>query len=326
MRRREFVTLLGGATAGWPLVARAQQSAVPLIGFLKNTAAEASTLQVDAFRRGLNEMGYDEGRNVSIEYHYADNRYDRLSSLAAGLVHRRVDLIVAAGDNPALAGKAATATIPIVFVVAGDPVQLGVVTNLNRPNGNATGVSFFSSTVISKRLGLLHSLVPKTSLFSLLVNPTNSSAEAEVAEAETAAHALGCELLIVKATNTADLDMAFATLTERGVGAAVIAGDAFFINSRDQIVALAARDRIPAVYNLREYIQAGGLISYGADISDTYRQAGVYSGRMLRGVKPTDLPVMLPTKFPLVINLKSAKALGLDIPASMLAIADEVIE
>jgi putative tryptophan/tyrosine transport system substrate-binding protein len=326
MRRREFITLVGGAAAGWSLAARARQSAVPVIGFLKNTAAEASTFQVAAFRRGLSEMGYDEGRNVSVEYHYADNQYDRLSSLAADLVHHRVDLIVAAGDNPALAAKAATLTIPIVFVVAGDSVQLGVVANLNRPDSNATGVSFFSSTVTSKRLGLLHTLVPKASLFGLLVNPTNSSAEAEVTQAETAAHALGCELLVVKATNTADIDEAFATLTERGAGAAVIAGDAFFINSRDQIVGLATRYRIPAIYNLREYIQAGGLMSYGADIFDIYRQAGLYSGRMLRGVKPTDLPVMLPTKFPLVINLQSAKALGLDIPPSMLATADEVIE
>jgi putative tryptophan/tyrosine transport system substrate-binding protein len=326
MRRREFITLVGGAAAGWSRVARAQQSAVPVIGFLKNTAAEASTLQVAAFQRGLSEMGYDEGRSVSIEYHYADNQYDRLSNLAADLVHHKVDLIVAAGDNPALAAKAATATIPIVFAVAGDPVQLGVVSNLSHPDGNATGVSFFSSTVTSKRLGLLHTLVPKASLLGLLVNPTNSSAEAEVAEAETAAHTLGCELLLVKATNTSDIDIALATLMQRGAGGAVIAGDAFFINSRDQIVALAARDRIPAIYNLREYIQAGGLISYGADIFDTYRQAGVYSGRMLRGVKPADLPVMLPTKFPLIINLKTAKALSLDIPASMLAVADEVIE
>jgi putative tryptophan/tyrosine transport system substrate-binding protein len=326
VRRREFITLVGGAASAWPLVAGAQQSAKPIIGFLKNTVAEASTLQVAAFRHGLSEMGYDEGRNVSIEYNYADNQYDRLSSLAADLVHHRVDLIVAAGDNPALATKAATPTIPIVFVVAGDPVQLGVVTNLNRPDANATGVSFFSSAVTSKRLGLLHTLVPKASLLGLLVNPTNSSAEAEVTEAERAAHALDCELLVAKATNTADIDNAFATLTQRGAGAAVIAGDAFFINSRDQIVALAARYRIPAIYNLREYVQAGGLVSYGADIFDTYRQAGVYSGRVLRGVKPADLPVLLPTKFPLIINLKSAKALGLDIPANMLAVADEVIE
>jgi putative tryptophan/tyrosine transport system substrate-binding protein len=259
MKRREFITLVGGAVAGWPLVARARQSAVPVIGFLKNTAAEASTLQVTAFRRGLSEMGYDEGRNVSIEYHYADNQYDRLSNLAADLVHHSVDLIVAAGDNPALAAKAATATIPIVFAVAGDPVQLGVVTNLNHPDGNVTGVSVFSSTVTSKRLGLLHTLVPKAAILSLLVNPTNSSAEAETAEADTAAHALGCELLVVKATNTADIDTAFATLTQRGAGAAVIAGDAFFINNRDKIVALAARHGIPAIYNLREYTQAGGL-------------------------------------------------------------------
>ena len=266
MRRREFIMLVGGAAAGWPRVARAQQSTMPVIGFLKNTAAEASTFQVAAFRRGLREMGYDEDRNVSIEYHYADNQYDRLTKLAVDLVQHRVDLIVAAGDNPALAAKAATPMIPIVFAVAGDPVQLGVVSNLSHPDGNATGVSFFSSTVTSKRLGLLHTFATKASLLGLLVNPTNSSAEAEVAEAETAAHALGCELLVVKATNTSDIDMAFATLMQRGAGGAVIAGDAFFINSRDQIVALAARNRIPTVYNLREYVQAGKLMSYGADI------------------------------------------------------------
>lgn len=326
MRRRNFVIGLVGATVMGLCAARAQQSAVPVIGFLKNTAAEASTLQVAAFRHGLSEMGYDDGRNVTIEYHYADNQYARLSSLAADLVHRRVSLIVAAGDNPALAAKAATSTIPIVVAVAGDPVQLGVVSNLNRPDGNVTGVSFFSSSVTSKRVGLLHTMVPKVATLSLLVNPTNSSAEAEAAEAVTAAHALGCDLLVVKATSTSDIDLAFATLAQRGAGATVIAGDAFFINSRDQITALAAHYEIPAIYNLREYTQAGGLISYGADIFDTYRQAGVYSGRILRGVKPADLPVMLPTRFPLVINLKTSKALGLDIPASLLAVADEVIE
>ena len=315
MRRREFIMLVGGAAAGWPRVARAQQSTMPVIGFLKNTAAEASTFQVAAFRRGLREMGYDEDRNVSIEY-------DRLTKLAVDLVQHSVDLIVAAGDNPALAAKAATPMIPIVFAVAGDPVQLGVVSNLSHPDGNATGVSFFSSTVTSKRLGLLHTFATKASLLGLLVNPTNSSAEAEVAEAETAAHALGCELLVVKATNTSDIDMAFATLMQRGAGGAVIAGDAFFINSRDQIVALAARNRIPTVYNLREYVQVGGLMSYGADIFDIYRQAG----RMLRGVKPADLPVMLPTKFPLIINLRTAKALGLTIPDKLMALANEVIE
>jgi putative tryptophan/tyrosine transport system substrate-binding protein len=325
VKRREFVTLLGNAAA-WPLAARAQQAAMPVIGFLKNTTAGASTLQVAAFRQGLNEMGFEEGRNLAVEYHYADNNYDRLSELAADLVRRPVKLIVAAGDNPALAAKAATPTIPIVFAVAGDPVQLGVVANLNRPGSNVTGVSFFSITVTPKRLGLLHELVPRATVFGLLANPNNSSAEAEVEEAEVAARELGCKLVVVHATNSTDIDTAFATLVQKSAGAIVVAGDALFINRRDQIIELAARNSIPASYNLREYAQAGGLMSYGADILDIYHQAGVYTGRILRGVKPADLPVMLPTKFPLVINLKTARALGLTVPPGVLAIADEVIE
>ncbi len=326
MRRRQFISLVGCAAGVWPFAAHAQQVSMPVIGLLKNTTAVASTLQVAAIRQGLSEKGYDEGRNVLIEYHYADNTYDRLSELAADLVRRPVNLIIAAGDNPALAAKAATAAIPIVFVVAGDPVQLGVVENLNRPGGNVTGVSFFSTTVTPKRLGLLHELVPKATVIGLLANPNNSSAEAEVKEAEAAARELACELLVVQATNAAEIDTAFATLVQRGTGAIVVAGDALFINRHDQIVTLAARNAVPATYNLREYAQAGGLMSYGADIFDTYHQAGVYAGQILRGVKPADLPVMLPTKFPLVINLKTAKALGLTVPPGMLAIADQVIE
>jgi putative ABC transport system substrate-binding protein len=324
VKRRQFISLVSCAAAAWPLAAHAQQASMPVIGLLKNTTAVASTLQVAAFRQGLSQKGYDEGRNVLIEYHYADNNYDRLSELAIDLVRRPVKLIIAAGDNPALAAKAATAAIPIVFAVAGDPVQLGVVANLNRPGGNVTGVSFFSITVTPKRLGLLHELVPKATVIGLLANPNNSSAEAEAKEAE--AHELGCELLVAQATNTAEIDTAFATLVQRGAGAIVVAGDALFINRHDQIIALAARNAIPVSYNLREYTQAGGLMSYGADIFDTYHQAGVYAGQILRGVKPADLPVMLPTKFPLVINLKTAKALGLTVPPGMLAIADQVIE
>ena len=326
MNRRDAIALLGGTALAWPLGARAQQSALPMIGLLKNTTAGASTLQVAAFRQGLNEMGYDEGRNVAIEYHYADNNYDRLSELAADLVRRPVNLIMAAGDNPALAAKAATPTIPIVFAVAGDPVQLGVVANLNRPRANVTGVSFFSITVTPKRLGLLHELVPKAKVIGLLANPNNGSAEAEIKEAEAAVRELGCELVVMRATNATDIDTAVATLVQRGAGAIVVAGDALFINRHDQIVALAARYALPASYNLRDYAHAGGLMSYGADIFDIYHQAGVYVGRILRSVKPADLPVMLPTKFPLVINLKTAKALGLTVPPGMLAIADEVIE
>ena len=271
-------------------------------------------------------MGFEEGRNLAVEYHYADNNYDRLSDLAANLARRPVNLIMAAGDNPALAAKAATSTIPIVFAVAGDPVQLGVVANLNRTNSNVTGVSFFSITVTPKRLGLLHEVVPNATVIGLLVNPNNSSAQAEVKEAGVAARELGCELVVVYATNAADIDTAFAIFVQRKVGAIIVAGDALFINQREQLVTLPGHYAIPAGYNLREYAQAGGLMSYGADIFDTYHQAGVYAGRILRGVKPADLPVMLPTKFPLVINLKTAKALGLTVPSSLLAIADEVIE
>ena len=326
MNRRDTIALLGGLAVTRPFMARAQQPSRPVIGLLKNTSADASTLQMAAFRRGLDEMGYDEARNVTIEYHYADNNYERLSAFAAELVQRRVDVIMAAGDNPALAAKAATPTIPIVFAVAGDPVQLGVVANLNRPGGNVTGVSFFSSTVVPKRLGLLHGLVPKAAVLGLLTNPNNASAEAELREAKAAASVLGCELLTVKAASPADIDTAFATLAQQNAGAILVAGDAFFINRLDQIVALAARYAIPAIYNLREYTEAGGLMSYGADIQDIYRQAGVYAGRMLRGVNPADLPIMLPTKFPLVVNLKTAQVLGLSIPPGILAIADEVIE
>jgi putative ABC transport system substrate-binding protein len=325
VRRRDFITLLGG-TAAWPTAVRAQQSALPVIGLLKNTSAEASMLQVSAFRRGLSEMGYEEGRNVGIDYRYADNHYDRLFELAADLVRRQVNLIMAAGDNPALAAKAATPMIPIVFAVAGDPVQLAVVANLNRPGGNVTGVSFFSSTITPKRLGLVHELVPKVTKVSLLLNPSNASAEAELKEAQAAATELGCELLVAKAANPTDIDTAFATIRQRGAGVVLVAGDALFINRRDQIISLAARYTLPAIYNLREYTEAGGLMSYGADILDIYRQAGVYAGRILRGVKPSDLPIMLPTKFPLVINLKTAKALGLIVSPGVLAIADELIE
>jgi putative ABC transport system substrate-binding protein len=326
MRRREFITLLGGAAAGWPLSVHAQQPAMPVVGLLKNTTAEASTLQVSAFRQGLGEMGYEEGRNVAIDYRYAGNHYDRLSELAVDLVRRPVNLIVAAGDNPALAAKAATPTIPIVFAVAGDPVQLGVVANLNRPGGNVTGVSFFSSRITSKRLGLLHELTPTATSVSFLANPSNASVEAEAREAQAAASELGCALFVGEAANATDIDTAFATIHERGIGAVLVAGDALFINRRDQIISLAAHYAVPTIYNLREYTQAGGLISYGADILDIYRQAGVYAGRILRGVKPADLPIMLPTKFPLVINLKTAMALRLTIPPALLAIADEVIE
>ena len=298
MKRREFVGLLGGAAAAWPLGARAQQPAMPVIGFLKNTTAGASTLQVAAFRQGLIEMGFEEGRNLAVEYHYADNNYDRLSELAADLARRPVNLIMAAGDNPALAAKAATPTIPIVFAVAGDPVQLGVVANLNRPDGNVTGVSFFSINVTPKRLGLLHELVPNATVIGLLANPNNSSAEAEVKEAEAAARELGCELVVLHAMNATDIDAAFATLVQRSAGEIVVAGDALFINCRDQIVGLAARYTVPASYNLREYAQAGGLMSYGADILDIYHQAGVYAGRVLRGVKPANLPVMSTDQIP----------------------------
>ena len=327
MRRREFISFLGGAAAAWPIAAGAQQQAMPVIGFLRSTSAAASADLVAALRRGLTEAGYTEGQNIAIEYRWAGNRDERLLALAADLVHRQCAVIIAGGGEVAHAAKAATATIPIVFATGDDPVKIGLVARLNRPGGNITGISFFNGAEVeSKQLDLLHEVVPKAAVIGVLMNPTATAAESQEREARVAARALGLQILTLNASSERDFDTAFTTLTQRGAGALLIAGNALFTDQRDRLVALAARHSLPTMFPHDDFVAAGGLISYSASITDAYRQAGVYSGRILKGAKASDLPVMLPTKYGLVINLKTAKALGLDVPPTLLARADEVIE
>jgi len=326
VRRREFITLLGGAAA-WPLAVHAQQPAMPVIGFLSGRSPYESTTVVGAFGRGLADTGYFESRNVIIEYRWAEGRYDRLLELAADLVRRNVAVIAATGGPPSgLAAKAATTTTPIVFIVASDPVKLGLVASLNHPGGNATGVGLFAVTVEPKKLELLHELVPKAMRVGVLTNPRNPNSETVTTDLRMAASTLGLRIHVVNATTEPEFGTAFATLVEQRVGALVVAADPFFNAQREELVALAARHAIPAIYEWRESVVAGGLVSYGTVISDAYRQAGVYTGRILKGDKPANLPVLRPTKFELVINLKTAKALGLTVPPTLLARADEVID
>jgi putative tryptophan/tyrosine transport system substrate-binding protein len=325
MRRREFITLLGGAGITWPLTARAQQSAMPVIGFLRSTSLTDATHLVTAFRQGLQETGYVEGQNVAIEYRSADDHLDRLPALVADLLRRQVTVIVG-NHNAALAAKAATAAVPILVVTGADPVRDKLVASLNRPGGNVTGVSFLANEIGPKRLDLLRQLMPKTATIALLVNPGAPDTEAERRDVEAAAQAGGQQLAVFEVKSERDMETAFAMFAQRGVGA-LLAGTGAFMNShRERLVALAAEHAIPAIYSLREYVAAGGLMSYAASITDGYHQAGIYAGRILKGEKPADLPFVQSTEFELVINLKTAKALGLNVPDKLLALADEVIE
>ena len=326
MRRREFLRVLGGSMA-WPFAASAQQSAMPVIGFLDSGSSGTNANLVAALSLGLKEAGYVEGQSVGIEYRWADGDYDRLPALAADLVRRQVSVIVATGGEPSgRAAKAATTTIPIVFDSGNSPVELGWVTSLNRPGGNMTGVNQMVDELVTKQLGLLHELIPQAQVIAMLVNANNPRTESLVRKAQTAAGALGCNLQILMAGSEQDFDTAFTTLVQRRAGALFVSPDPFFYRQRDRIIALAARYAVPALYVRREFAAAGGLMSYGTSLADTYRQVGLYAGRILNGEKPADLPVVQPTKFELIINLKTAKSLGLTIPPSLLATADEVFE
>jgi putative ABC transport system substrate-binding protein len=324
MRRREFISLLGCAAAVWPLVARAQQPAMPVIGFLSSVASEVQAAQTPSFLQGLREADYVEGKNVTIEYRLA-SQYDQLPALAADLVRRQVSVIAAiAGSAPALAAKAATSTIPIVFQTGSDPIKDGLVASMNRPGGNVTGVTRLAIAMEPKRLELLHELVPKATTIAFLVNPVNQAADNQVREMRDAARSLGLKLVVLKASTEREVDAAFTTLAQQEAGALLVATDPFL--GSDQIIGLTARYKVPVSYFDRRQAAAGILMSYGASLADSWRQAGVYAGSILKGAKPADLPVLQPTKFELVINLKTAKALGLTVPQSLLATADEVIE
>jgi putative ABC transport system substrate-binding protein len=326
LQRREFITLLGSAAVAWPLAARAQQPTMPVVGFLHGGSPNAFARLLDAFRQGLKDAGYVEHHNVGIEYRWAESQSDRLPALAADLVRRQIAAIAAFSPPAALAAKAATSTIPIVFANGADPVELGLVKSLNRPGGNVTGVSFLINTLGSKQIELLHDLVPKAALIAALVDPNNADASTQVKHAEEAARALGLDLLVLSATTAQHIDAAFAEFVQAQAGALLVGSSVLFRNQEHQIVALAARHAVPTFYNNRDYVAAGGLISYATSIAEGYRQAGIYTGKILKGAKPTELPVVQSTKFELVINLKTAKALGLEIPPTLLAIADEVIE
>jgi len=326
MRRRAFITLLGGATVAWPLAARAQQTGMPVVGYLDASSPGASAPRVAIFRRGLAEAGYVEGRNVAIEYRWAEGRYDRLPEMAVELVRREVAVIVASTIPAAVAAKSATATIPIVFYVAGDPVKLGLVAGLARPGGNATGVNNFAAELGAKHLGLLRELLPTAARIGLMVNPTNPNVEGATKDVTAAALATGVEIDVVRASDSREIEVAFATLVRNRADALVVGPDAFFTSRRLQIATLATRHALPAVSNSREFAEAGGLMDYGTSLTEVYRQLGVYAGRVLKGDKPAELPVVQSTKFELVINLPTARALGLEIPATLLARADEVIE
>jgi putative ABC transport system substrate-binding protein len=326
VRRREFITLLGSATA-WPLAAHAQQAAMPVVGFVTGRSPEESARLGAAFRKGLNETGYVEGQNVMVEYYWLEGQYDRLPSLMADLVGRRVAAIATLVNAAALAAKATTMTTPIVFLVSEDPVSMGLVASLARPGGNMTGVNVLFAELVAKRLGLLHDLVPKAVRVAVLVNPANTTnAEATLREIPEAARGLGLQIQVINASSSREIDSAFATVVRERADALFVAPDAFLISRRVQLATLAARHAIPATYASREVVEVGGLMSYGTDIVDMYRQAGVYTGQIVKGAKPADLPVMQSTKFEFVINLQTARALGIEVPNSIQLLADELIE
>jgi putative ABC transport system substrate-binding protein len=325
LRRREFITLLGGAAGVWPIAARAQQSTMPVIGFLRSSPLNMSIPLVAAFRQGLKEAGFNEGQNVAIEFRYADNQIDRLPALADELIRRPVNVIVA-NVLAALAAKNATTTVPIVFATGSDPVKDGLVPSLNRPGGNVTGVSFVSGALATKRFEILRQLTPNAKSVAMLVQLDSDESVIEQREVQAAARASGQQLIVFDVNSSADIESAFATMATRGVGAVYVGTGPFTTSHREELTELAGRNAIPAMYALREFVTVGGLMSYGASINDAYRQVGIYAARILKGEKPADLPVMQSTKFDFVINLKTARALGLTVPPSLIALADEVVE
>ena len=327
MQRRQFIRLLGGAATAWPLAVRAQQPAMPVIGFIRDGSAEPNARYAAAFRKGLNETGYVEGQNVTVEYHWLEGQYDRLPALLADLVRRQVAVIATPGTRLAQAAKAATTAIPIVFSVGEDPVKLGLVGSLARPGGNVTGINFFVQEAVAKRLRLLHEMVPKAVRVAVLVNPRNPSVvETTVREVQKAAPTMGLQVQILNASTVSEIDAAFATLARERLDILLVAGDAFLISRRVQLATLTSRDKIPSAYPVREPVEAGGLMSYGTDLADAFRQIGVYTGSILKGAKPADLPVLQSTKFEFIINMQTARALGIEVPPAVFSIADEVIE
>ena len=326
MKRRDFITLLGGAAAAWPVAGRAQQPAMPVVGFVHARSPDDVAYQVAAFRHGLGEAGYIEGESVSIQYRFALGDYGQLPEMAAELVRRPVAVLVAGSDPAALAAKAATSNIPIVFAVGSDPIKLGLVASVSRPGGNATGMNILTSALEAKRLGLLHALMPQAAIIGVLVNPNNSTAESQLRDLHEAARAIGLQIHELRSSTDAEIDAAFEAVAQQHITVLAVAADPFLDTRRDKIVALAQHHSVPAMYQFREHAVAGGLMSYGIDLPDVYRQLGIYTGQILKGTKPAELPVLQPTKFEFVINLKTAKRLGVKFSDDLLSIADEVIE